>query len=81
MAHYGLLIGATLLLYSPFQALIKRFVFEPGEGPDKGEASDGVIEFRAAAKPDMEGTKKLAFGKMEFTGSIYYCKSLLRFHF
>ena len=74
IAHYGLLIGATLLLFSPFRALIRRFSFEPGEGPDKDEARKDCIEFRAAAKPDIVGTKKQAFGRMEYKGSMYYCE-------
>jgi hypothetical protein len=77
IAHYGLLIGATLLLFSPFRALIRRFSFEPGEGPDKDEARKDCIEFRAAAKPDIVGTKKQAFGRMEYKGSMYYCECFL----
>jgi len=79
MAHYALLIGATLLLFSPFRALIRKFIFEPGEGPDKDEARKDCIEFRAVAKPDITETKKQAFGKMSYTGSMYYCKSLPSF--
>ena len=72
--HYGLIIGATLLLFSPFRALIRKFTFEPGEGPDKDEARKNRIEFRALARPDVEGMKKQVFGKMVYTGSMYYCK-------
>jgi hypothetical protein len=74
IAHYGLILGATLLLFSPFRALIGRFSFEPGEGPDKDEARKDFIEFRAVAKPDIVGTEKQAFGRMEYKGSMNYCE-------
>lgn len=78
ISHYGLVIGATLLLLPPVRALMRKFIFEPGEGPDKDEAKKDRIEFRAVAKPDVDsGTKKQAFGKLSYTGSMYYRKQFL----
>jgi len=71
---YSLIFGATLLLFSPMRALTKKFMFKPGEGPDKDAAKKECIELRVVAKPDIEGTNKQAFGKLSYTGSMYYCK-------
>jgi len=73
--HYGLVIGALLLLLAPFRALVRKLVFKPGEGPNKEEAKKEHIEFRAVAKPDLEVTNKQVFGKLSYNGSMYYCKS------
>jgi hypothetical protein len=80
--HYMLIIGATLLLFSPIRALLRKFIFEPGDGPDKSEAKKDVIEFRAVAKPDSDvETNKQASGKLSYTGSMYYRKLVsLKFH-
>lgn len=75
MMHYGLITGALLLLLPPFQALVRRFISKPGEGPDKVEAKKEHIEFRAVAKPDVEDTKMQVFGKLSYTGSMYFRKS------
>ena len=74
LIHYSLIFGATLLLCSPMRALMKRFMFKPGEGPDKDVAMKECIELRVVAMPDIEGTNKQAFGKLSYTGSMYYCK-------
>jgi hypothetical protein len=75
MMHYGLITGGLLLLLPPFRALLKRFIFKPGEGPDMGKAKKEHIEFRATAKPDIMNTKEQVFGKLSYTGSMYFCKS------
>jgi short subunit dehydrogenase-like uncharacterized protein len=75
MMHYGLITGGLLLLLPPFRALLKKFIFKPGEGPDMEEAKKEHIEFRAVAKPDVGGTKEQVFGKLSYTGSMYFCES------
>jgi hypothetical protein len=82
MTHYGLIIAAFLLLCSPIRVLMRKFVFEPGEGPDKTQAKEDRIEFRAVAKPDIDnGTNKEAFGKLSYNGSMYYrkCRTFIPF--
>jgi hypothetical protein len=53
---------------------VRKLIFKPGEGPDK-EAKKEHIEFRAVAKRGLEVTKKQVFGKLSYTGSMYYRKS------
>ncbi|KAH8900718.1 hypothetical protein GQ53DRAFT_863349 [Thozetella sp. PMI_491] len=67
--HYSLLGGVTMLMIPPFRSLMRKFVFKPGEGPDKIQAKKDVIEFRAVAKPDPESeASKRAFGRLSYTG-------------
>lgn len=75
--HYGALIaGALLMFVPPFRALVKRFVFKPGQGPSKEDSAKEYIEFRGVAKPDLENSRKQAFIKAWYSGSMYYCKLL-----
>lgn len=74
LMHYGLIIGALLLLLAPFRTLMRKLISKPGEGPDKEEAKKEYIELRAVAKPDLEVTKQQVFGKLSYTGSMYYRK-------
>jgi len=55
---------------------MRKFIFKPGDGPDREGAKNEHIELRAIAKPDMKTkTSKQIFGKLSYTGSMYYCKS------
>jgi hypothetical protein len=78
ITHYSLVIGATLMLCSPFRALLRNFLFKPGDGPDTEKSKNDRIELRGVAKPDVEAeSSKLAFGKLSYTGSMYYRKYFL----
>ncbi|ORY69591.1 Saccharopine dehydrogenase-domain-containing protein [Pseudomassariella vexata] len=72
--HYGLIIGGVLLMFvPPFRRLMRQFVFQPGQGPDKEEAAKDYIEFRAVATPDVEPSNgKQATVKAWYAGSMYY---------
>ncbi|KAI0476962.1 hypothetical protein F4859DRAFT_504379 [Xylaria cf. heliscus] len=53
--HYSLMIGGTLLAFcSPFRNLVRRFVFQPGQGPTREDAAKDYIEFRGVATPDVQ---------------------------
>ncbi|KAH6661305.1 Saccharopine dehydrogenase-domain-containing protein [Truncatella angustata] len=76
--HYGLMIGGALLMFvPPFRNLVRRFVFQPGQGPSKEDSAKEYIEFRGVAKPDLEESKKLAFVKAWYSGSMYYLTAVL----
>lgn len=77
--HYGFLLGTTIMLLPPARALVRKFSFKPGEGPDLHTAKNDRIELRAVAKPDVQTeTNKQAFGSLLYTGSMYYRKSLFK---
>ena len=80
--HYGLIVGGALLAFcSPFRNLIRRFVFQPGQGPSKGDAANDYIEYRGVATPDLPSASgKQALCRAWFQGSMYlreYCQILL----
>ena len=73
LMHYGLIIGATLLLCSPIRSLTQKVTFKPGDGPDREKSKKDYIELQAVGKPDSEaGANKQAFGKLSYNGSMYY---------
>jgi hypothetical protein len=66
----------VLLFLPPFRALLRLFITKPGEGPDKEVARKEIIEFRAIAETDVEPKiNKRMFGRLSYTGSMYFCKS------
>ncbi|KAI0127572.1 Saccharopine dehydrogenase-domain-containing protein [Xylariales sp. AK1849] len=76
--HYGLLLGGALLLFvPPFRALLRKFVFKPGEGPSKEDSAKEYIEFRGVANPDLEKCGKQVFVKALYSGSMYYLTATL----
>lgn len=72
--HYGLLLGGLLLMFCPpFRSAMRRFVYKPGQGPDRDVAARDYIEFRGVAAPDGEASgKKQATIKTHYHGSMYY---------
>jgi hypothetical protein len=57
-----------------FRALVKIFIFKPGEGASKEDSAKEHIEFRGVATPDLQSDNKQAFVKAWYSGSMYYCK-------
>lgn len=75
--HYGVALLFLVLVNPPLKALVRRFVFLPGEGPDLEVAKKDEIEFRGIAEPDVEGpVTERAFVRCWYRGSMYYCKLL-----
>lgn len=73
--HYGILIvGALLMFVPPFRALVRRFVFKPGEGPSKEDSANDYVELRGVASPDLPDSRKQAFVKARYSGSMYHCE-------
>ncbi|KAI0911907.1 hypothetical protein F4823DRAFT_623226 [Ustulina deusta] len=71
--HYSLLIGGALLAFcSPFRNLVRRFVFQPGQGPTREDAANDYIEFRGVGTPDVQpASGKQALCRAWFQGSMY----------
>lgn len=74
--HWALLIGSVLVsLVPPFRALAKRFVTQPGGGPDAEAMKKESIEYRAIAYPDSQlASSKKALCRARFEGGLYLCK-------
>ncbi|KAJ9137319.1 Trans-acting enoyl reductase [Pleurostoma richardsiae] len=77
--HWGLLFSAILLAtVPPFRKLVRRFVYQPGEGKDPAEALKEDIEFRGVANPDLpDSVGKQAFCRAWYKGGMYYLTGVL----
>lgn len=81
---YGMLIhwaiglsGFFLATIPPLRALVKKFVYAPGSGPDREDAKKDEIEYRAVATPDASNMGNQAFCRAWFNGSMYACESFM----
>ncbi|KAH8909735.1 hypothetical protein BR93DRAFT_965817 [Coniochaeta sp. PMI_546] len=78
LIHYGLSLLFLIIITPPLKALVKRFVYKPGEGPDIEVAKRDEIEYRGIAEPDVEGpVAERAFSRCWYAGSMYYLSGLL----
>ncbi|UNI14293.1 hypothetical protein JDV02_000937 [Purpureocillium takamizusanense] len=71
--HLGLVFGTAMIaLFPPVRALVKRFVYQPGEGRTKEEMAKEEIEYRGVATPDTPTAPgKQAYCRAWFHGSMY----------
>lgn len=74
LVHFALAFGMIALILSPVRSLLKRFVFQPGEGPSKESSRRDRIEYRAIATVDSADPNdpKRITGRMAWDGSLYY---------
>jgi hypothetical protein len=73
--HYGTALFLLLFVLPPFRAVIRRFVHQPGEGPDREQAEDDRLEYRATGNPDLHpAPARQAYARAAFDGSIYRCE-------
>ncbi|KAG5927568.1 hypothetical protein E4U42_002075 [Claviceps africana] len=72
--HFSLAIGTLLLVFfPPFRSLVKKFVYQPGDGVSREEMAREEVEYRGTATPDIavNPTMKQAFCRAWFHGSLY----------
>ena len=70
--HLSLAFATLLLALRPFRALIKRFIYQPGQGPTVEANASDVLEYRAVAVADQQGPQKKAFATFRYEGGLYY---------
>lgn len=77
--HLVLSIGAVLIaLVPPVRTLVRKFVYQPGEGADREQTDKDEIELRGVADPDSDKfAGKQAYCRARFNGGIYFRESLL----
>ncbi|OBR14322.1 Saccharopine dehydrogenase [Colletotrichum higginsianum IMI 349063] len=75
LAFFGLLLATA----APFRKLVRMFVYQPGEGPDKEACKKDEIEYRGTAIPDRgsETGYPQAFCRAWYNGSMYYLTAVL----
>lgn len=63
------------MLFPPARSLIRKYIYKPGQGPDREVAAKDFIELRGVAWPDVDSKpSKLATVRARYWGSMYYCK-------
>lgn len=75
MIHYSVVIGSLCLLIPFFRKFMKRFVYQPGDGPTKEETKNDRVEYRGIAKPDVDTPNPpRAYTRVSYEGSLYECE-------
>ena len=72
VVHFAALFVSLLLTLSPFRALIRRFIYQPGQGPTAEANASDVLEYRAVAIADKSGPEKKAMATFRYDGGLYY---------
>ncbi|KPM43505.1 hypothetical protein AK830_g3076 [Neonectria ditissima] len=77
--HWMLMVGIVLLAFVPsVRALLKRRVFQPGEGAKREDTENEEIEYRGVAYPDSEKPiGKIAYCRTFHRGGMYYLTGML----
>merc|ERR1719487_3243675 len=62
------------LILPPVRWLLKKFVYQPGEGPSKEQVRHEYAEWRAIANADVSDPNdpKRVLGRMRWDGSMYH---------
>jgi short subunit dehydrogenase-like uncharacterized protein len=74
--HLAINFGMAALAISPVRWLIKKLVYQPGEGPTKEDTSKDHIEWRGIATADTPQQQR-AWAKLRFEGSAYHITAIL----
>lgn len=78
--HLGLAMGSFLLAIPFVRAVVKRWLYKPGEGPTHEEYKNDRIEYRGVGTPDVRTPNPpRAFVRAHYEGSMYLRKNILLF--
>ncbi|KAL1305831.1 hypothetical protein AAFC00_003992 [Neodothiora populina] len=75
MVHAAIVFGTLFLLLSPVRWLLKKLVYQPGQGPSKQDSKHDHLEYRALATVDSEADPsdpKRITARMRWEGDLYY---------
>jgi short subunit dehydrogenase-like uncharacterized protein len=75
--HLGLAFVSIMLTLSPLRALIKKFIYQPGQGPAVEANSKDILEYRAVAVADQQGSERKAMATFRYEGGPYYLTGIL----
>lgn len=76
IVHYVLSFGMVALYFAPFRWLLKKFVYQPGQGPTKEEFEKHEMHYKCIATSDSP-EKKRAVSTFGFVGGGYYMTGML----
>jgi short subunit dehydrogenase-like uncharacterized protein len=79
LVHFAILFGSLFLAIKPCRMLVRRFIYQPGQGPATEATAKDTIEFRAIGVADdsNSGEGKKAMARMRYEGGMYYFTGLL----
>ena len=74
LLHFAVILGSIVLAIPFLRNTVKRFIYQPGDGPTKEESKNNGFEFRGIGTPDVPGKAPArAFCKFSCAGSVYAC--------
>lgn len=76
LIHVALVIGPLMIALRPVRWLMEKISYAAGSGPDREQAKDDYVEWRAVGYPDAQSGQK-AFAKMKFNGSGYHMTGIV----
>ena len=76
LVHYGWMAFIMSLYIPPVRWLLKRWAYEPGQGPTKEASQNNRLAYKAIAKAECEPEKR-AVATFEYTGGGYYLTGIL----
>lgn len=63
----------VLAFVPPCRNLVRKFIYQPGEGAEKEANNNDEVEYRGVAQPDSDKFgKKQAYGRAVHRGGMYY---------
>lgn len=76
LVHWGLVWGSLFLVFvPPVRWLMKKFVTQPGGGPDKEARAKESVEMWGVGTPDTDNpSNEKGFVRSWYKGSMYTCK-------
>ncbi len=75
--HIGLVFTAIAMAFSPFRWLFGKIAYAPGTGPSQESHSKELLDIRAIATADENGSRpRRALGRLRYTGGMYYLSGI-----
>jgi len=76
IVHYIFGFVMIGLYFRPFRWLMKKMVYQPGQGPTKEETKSNRLSYRCIATAD-DASRKRAVSTFDYTGGGYYMTGIL----
>ena len=62
------------IIFSPIRKVVRRFLYQPGDGPSAESSAKHFVTYTGIAIPDKQGVRSTLFCKLPFKGSMYECR-------
>ncbi|KAK7514597.1 Saccharopine dehydrogenase-domain-containing protein [Phyllosticta citriasiana] len=75
LVHFITLFGAAMIALPPLRWVLKKLVYQPGDGPTKEETKNDFFQYKAVGIADT-AQKERALATFAYKGSMYYFTGL-----